>query len=244
VRIFSAETQPGANDALLITTRNIQILPQQIWTPHDVVFQYGSSRGSGRDLSITLAAERDDDAGAARQALVQSIEMLELVHIDKLLLDLPGKGLLADRLPASAAGASTTELAPLSPPASTAVEVTCQGPFQFDFQRGVAQLEDHVDVVRMNPAGPSDQLNCQTLRIVGAACGGRDQRCGSRDCRRSGDRPAQVGHPQHRSRGLARDVARAVGSGSRARPSPAVRFRDSSDPLAGRTPGFLCLSAA
>ncbi len=165
VRIFSAETQPGANDALLITTRNIQILPQQIWTPHDVVFQYGSSRGSGRDLSITLAAERDDDAGAARQALVQSIEMLELVHIDKLLLDLPGKGLLADLSPASAAGASTTQLAPLSPPASTAVEVTCQGPFQFDFQRGVAQLEDHVDVVRMNPEGPSDQLNCQTLRI-------------------------------------------------------------------------------
>jgi hypothetical protein len=54
-----ADHQPGvgaaANDALQIVTRNVQILPRQIWTAHEVTFAYGANRGSGRDLSITLS---------------------------------------------------------------------------------------------------------------------------------------------------------------------------------------------
>ena len=168
VRIFSPATSENANDALLIETRNIQILPRQIWTPHDVVFQYGSSRGSGRDLSITLVSDEDDSSASTDTALVQNLEMLELVHIDKLLLDIPGKGLLGDVMqhPHSTADAShrAVTTAP-EEPASVAVEVTCQGPFQFDFRQGLATLQDHVDVVRLNPVGPSDQLNCQKLLI-------------------------------------------------------------------------------
>ncbi len=167
VRIWSGESRPGANDALMINTRNVQILPEQIWTPHEVVFQYGGSHGSGRDLTIRLTADGEKDPAVARQALVQSIETLELAHVDKLLLDIPGRGLLGDLSPASpaASGQVVPLSTPPSAPTSTAVDVTCQGPFHFDFQKGVAQLEDQVRLTRLNPLGPPDQLDCHTLLI-------------------------------------------------------------------------------
>ena len=45
------------------------------------------------------------------------------------------------------------------------VNVTCQGPFRFDFQKSVATLEDRVDIVHNNLDGPGDQLNCDRLQI-------------------------------------------------------------------------------
>ena len=45
------------------------------------------------------------------------------------------------------------------------MDVTCTGPFQFDFQKGIATLQDHVNVVRVNPEGESDQLQCDRLLI-------------------------------------------------------------------------------
>ena len=97
------------------------------------------------------------------KSLMQRIETLELAHVDKLLLDIPGQGLLGSG--ATANRQVDTQVAPPSSPASAAVEVTCQGPFRFDFRKCEARLEDHVDVVRMNREGPSDQLSCQTLKI-------------------------------------------------------------------------------
>ena len=109
VHIYSRETSEGANDALNIVTRNIQILPTQIWTPADVAFEYGSSRGSGRVLSITIASHEEDTA-ESKQALVQNIEMLELVHIDRLHLDFPGKGLLGDAFDQVGSGVPPTKV--------------------------------------------------------------------------------------------------------------------------------------
>lgn len=45
------------------------------------------------------------------------------------------------------------------------LEITCEGPFLFDLAGGVATFEDQVDVLRLNPDGPSDQLNCRLLEI-------------------------------------------------------------------------------
>ena len=59
VVIRSLATSPDAHDALKIVTRDVQIQPQQIWTPHDVAFQYGASRGSGRVLTINLLGADD-----------------------------------------------------------------------------------------------------------------------------------------------------------------------------------------
>ena len=123
VLIRSKETQAGANDALNIVTRGVQIRPTQIWTGYDVVFEYGSSRGSGRVLSIAIA-DKDDDSADDSESLVQNLEMLELVHVDRLHLDFPGKGLLGDLDVGD--GQLETSAVPETP-TSTAVDVTCQG---------------------------------------------------------------------------------------------------------------------
>ena len=99
VKIFSSESREGANDALSIVTRNIQILPRQIWTPHDVFFRYGDSHGSGRDLSIKLASAQGEGSPQSKDSLVNNVESLELAHIDKLVLHVPGQGLLGQTSP-------------------------------------------------------------------------------------------------------------------------------------------------
>ena len=45
------------------------------------------------------------------------------------------------------------------------VEVTCSGPFHFDFVRYVASLDRDVELRQINPNGPSDQLTCNQLDI-------------------------------------------------------------------------------
>jgi hypothetical protein len=52
-----------------------------------------------------------------------------------------------------------------APPAKPPVDVTCSGPFHFDFQTYIASFERDVEVVQLNANGPSDQLSCQQLDI-------------------------------------------------------------------------------
>jgi hypothetical protein len=45
------------------------------------------------------------------------------------------------------------------------VDVTCTGPFHFDFQSYIASFDRDVEVVQLNSNGPSDQMSCQQLDI-------------------------------------------------------------------------------
>lgn len=163
VKIWSRETAPGADDALSITTRNVQILPQQIWTAHEVSFTYGPNRGTGRDLSIAISPA---GAGAAptKDALAQNLESLELAHVEQLTLQVPNRGMLSDLMPgaANAAGSPPPASAPDRP---LEVNVTCDGPFRLDFRKSVASLEDHVEITHNNLTLPSDQLSADRLLI-------------------------------------------------------------------------------
>jgi hypothetical protein len=162
IEIFSPPTTPNGDDQLRITTRNVQIKPREIWTPHDVQFHYGPNHGRGRDLSITLTT---DETTGPTDSTLGSLEMLELVHIDKLVMHVPGKGLLGDESKLEPLPGRTPRPEATEKRETTQVEVTCQGAFQFNFLNGIASFEDHVDVIRMNADGPSDQLNCQQLQI-------------------------------------------------------------------------------
>lgn len=157
IKIHSPATSPAANDALLITTRNVQLDERRIWTPHAVNFRYGPSFGSGRDLVITLLPS--EKSSSQSTPAVEGIKSLELVHVDKFHFETTGDGLMPGK-PRPAQPATKTNSAPPVP-----VEVTCLGPFLFDFVEQVASFEDDVDVIRLNPDGPSDQLNCQLLSI-------------------------------------------------------------------------------
>ncbi|MGM0486174.1 MAG: hypothetical protein ACQESR_05365 [Planctomycetota bacterium] len=165
VKIDARETFEGANDALSIVTRKVQIRPEQIWTPHDVAFEYGSSRGSGRVLSITLDPNDERAPDDSNASLIRGIETLELVHVDGLHLDFPGEGLFGDAPSQSDDSPRPQSRSHTESPSTTAVDVTCRGPLKFDFQASVATLQEHVDVVHANPSGNDDQLHCDRLRI-------------------------------------------------------------------------------
>ena len=45
------------------------------------------------------------------------------------------------------------------------MEVTCTGPFHFDFLKYVAGFDENVEVWQINPEGPSDQLSCDQLDL-------------------------------------------------------------------------------
>lgn len=155
VTIRSPESQSGAADALLLTTRNVQMDAQRIWTPHEVAFRYGRNYGRGRDLIITLANAADED-GLGKAENIGGLSSLEIVHLERLHLETT-----ADMAPPTAR--KNDPAAKLQGPSQ--IEVTCRGPLIFDFERRVASLEDQVDVLRLNPHGPSDQLNCRLLEI-------------------------------------------------------------------------------
>lgn len=160
ITITSPATSASANDALSITTRNVQLDERRVWTPHAVNFRYGASYGSGRDLVITLLATEKDGGGKSTGPSFEGVKSLELVHLEKLHLEAAGDAVFPSK---RATETKSPTGPPKAPPAP--VEVMCQGPFLFDFIDRVASFEDNVDVIRLNPDGPSDQLNCQLLSI-------------------------------------------------------------------------------
>jgi len=170
VTIYSPPSAPGADDAFELNTRNVQVDPRRIWTPHQVRFAFGPNSGSGRDLSIEWSqAEPSFISDGDAEPSLGSLKTLELVHLEKFEIHVPADDLFEPRRPAgalpgpdtrpSSLGASTTPVAP------TPVEVTCRGPCRIDFRKQVAALTDHVRVSRHNNDGQSDHLLCELLEI-------------------------------------------------------------------------------
>ncbi|MCB9873793.1 MAG: hypothetical protein H6821_06395 [Planctomycetaceae bacterium] len=157
VTIHSPPT-PGADDGLEIATRDIRIEERRIWTPSNVAFRYGPNSGSGGDLSITMHPPAKAAESARAESNLGRLKAFELVRVDKIELQIP-----ADSLSESPLGQQT----PAAPKnnATTPVEIRCQGSLEFDFDELQLTLNDHVDVIRHNLEGPSDQLNCQELRV-------------------------------------------------------------------------------
>lgn len=157
VTIHSPPT-PGANDGLEITTRDVRIEERRIWTPGDVAFRYGPNSGSGGDFSITMHPPAKARKPSRAESNLGRLKAFELVRVDKIEIQVP-----ADRLSPS----PSESAAPLAPAISrtTPIEIRCRGSLEFDFDESTLTLNDHVDVVRHNLDGPSDQLNCQELRV-------------------------------------------------------------------------------
>ncbi len=183
---FRSHGGENPEEQLFLTTRNVNMDERRIWTPHEVHFRYGKNYGDGRDLIVTLLPATEA-TGKQRGPNVGGIKSLELVRLERLHLVgrasiFPSKDTLARRASedstlarrVSEGGAdadpSLTRRASVASPASndtqeTPIEVTCQGPFLFDLEESIATFEDQVNVLRLNPDGPSDQLNCRLLEI-------------------------------------------------------------------------------
>lgn len=156
VVIRSDSKQPGPQDDLLIVTQNVAITEQCISTPHEVEFHYGPNYGRGQRLSVKLLPG-DPAAGLQQHGPnVGGIEQFTIEQLDKLHLDFGGKGLLPNQ-PNMTPGSTPSMEGP--------IEVSCQGPFCFNPVQQVITFDNHVDVLRLLPNGPSDQLSCERLTI-------------------------------------------------------------------------------
>ncbi len=150
ITIRSKGKLPGPEDDLMIVTRDVELTEHNVWSPHPVDFRWGANYGRGHHMHIKLLPRRQTEDPAGRGPNIGGIELFELRRVERLHLEL-GQAKLA-----SGKTSATSDLP---------VEVVCRGPFRFNLVEKVATFEDHVDVLRLNPDGPSDQLNCELLSI-------------------------------------------------------------------------------
>jgi len=154
IRLYSPESQPGAGDALELTTRNLRIDRLRAWTPSEVQFRYGSSYGSGHDLEMMLTpSERAD--GKSKALPVGGIDSVQLAQVNEIHLETKQGSLLP------VAGEPQRSSSEPQPP----VQITCDGPLKFDINRRVATLDDNVLVQRLTVDGAFDRLQCEQLAI-------------------------------------------------------------------------------
>ena len=158
VTIRSPESRPGAADQLEVVTHHVQITRDRIEAPQPIRFRYGKSYGSGRDLIIRLtlpAGPSPAGGGLGSKQRLPMVASAELVHVDQIRLQLDN--------PKEFAPAAETSDKPAAP--SLELEITCQGPFQFDFHTHQATFQDRVNVVRVPDAEAIDQLSCERLAV-------------------------------------------------------------------------------
>jgi lipopolysaccharide export system protein LptA len=148
VTIRSDCEKPGPEDDLRIETQDIQLTEQTISTPNPVDFRWGPHCGRGHDMVIKLLAGPPQPGMEGNGPNITGIESFELRHVERLHLDM---------------GQAMT--APGQKPASVPVEIHCCGPFRFDVAGRVATFRDRVDVMKLNPSGPSDQIVCELLSL-------------------------------------------------------------------------------
>jgi hypothetical protein len=157
IQIYRNASRPGASDDLEITTRDIEMVNDRLQSPHPVQFRLGRSHGSGRDLQILLAPA---DGSPGKGAGKGGVQMLELRRDVKMQLELAGGPLTG--------GAAMKRSRPEPP-----LEITCQGPFQFETERNAASFHDFVNVFRPTATGESDQLTCEVLTVYFESPGGK-----------------------------------------------------------------------
>jgi hypothetical protein len=164
--IHSDMKEAGPDDDLLIETSDLQMNTKLLYTTAPVRFRMGQNVGGGRELEIRFLADEHStpkDANGLKIAGFDTLEIRREVHMRMQLNAeslLPGGEKQAKPGPATQANDPAKPAAPKPP-----VDVTCNGPFTFDFVRYVASVDRDVVVRQLNPEGPADQLNCNQLDI-------------------------------------------------------------------------------
>jgi len=191
ITIRSNGKKPGNEDDLQITTRDVELTEQHVWTPHEVDFHLGPHYGRGRRMHIKLLGGKKPLGAGHRGPNIAGIEFFEVRHVERLHLEL---GRL--QLPGPPKPGKTNKVNKANKPPQAAsdmpLEITCRGPFRFDAPAKMATFEDRVDVMRLHPVGPADQLNCELLSVYfsdrrrGSSAGKPSPKRGSKKPQESG----------------------------------------------------------
>lgn len=173
--IHSDMKQPGPDDDLLVETSDLQMNTKLLYTTAPVRFRMGQNVGGGRELEIRFLADEHSTPKDANGLKIAGFDTLEIRREVRMRMQLNAESLLpgGKKEPSpnpSLQGRGTdppaqaTDVAKAAPP-KPPVDVTCNGPFTFDFVRYVASVDRDVLVRQLNPEGPADQLNCNQLDI-------------------------------------------------------------------------------
>lgn len=156
VTIRGSESKPGAGDRIELTTQNVQLSEQRIWTPSEVYFRIGPHFGSGRDLTIAMAPVTRGEIKRLPTTVPARIQSVELVHLDKLQVSVPRQR----EVPAgNGRTIQSTEYVP--------VNINCDGFLLMEMARGVAKITKNVRISRprLDQTGLEDQLECENLSL-------------------------------------------------------------------------------
>lgn len=158
VDIYRPPTAPKAEDAVQILTSNVQIDKKRIYTIENVQFAFGRNRGSGRNLAIDLT---HDNAPGNDFSNIEGVKRMELAFLHSLRIE---------RNDSSNSFSSGTNQNSNSEPASrlfsnqkSPIEVSCQGPFVFDFDAQTASFQKEVKA-RLDDAY-QDSIECDQLLL-------------------------------------------------------------------------------
>lgn len=153
VLIHSRESQPNANDAFQVETRNIQFEKNRIWTTHDVHFQYGDHEGQGRDLVINLKEIEPSRIASESTSPISQIDAIELIDVDFVRLAID-QNLFAKKTLTNSASNPGQML------------IHCQGPLRINFSQSLITLEDQVDMVVSRLGQSDDRMQCERLELA------------------------------------------------------------------------------
>ncbi len=175
VDIKRTSSQPDANDGFWLSTSNIQIEKQQIYTIEDVTFQFGSNHGRGKNLSIDLSHESNVNQITGDFSSIQGVKRIELAYLDYIRLqsaDLKSPnevepqdfGEFPDALELSASAREGSDPdSGLAAGSDDPVNVRCRGPLVMNMDARTATLRDHVTVDFENEF--RDRILCDELVI-------------------------------------------------------------------------------
>jgi lipopolysaccharide export system protein LptA len=160
ITIRSDMREPGPEDDLLVEAADLEMNSKLLYSNSPVRFRLGPNVGGGRELEIRFLVDehkRPRDQGFK----MSSFESLEIRRDVRMRMQLETSSLLPGKANAGSQADKGNATSEPKPP----VEVTCSGPFLFDFVLYRASVDRDVEVRQLNPNGPSDQLSCNQLDI-------------------------------------------------------------------------------
>jgi hypothetical protein len=162
VHLYRQPVASGDNEAFDIWTSNVQMTPERIVSLEKVQFEFGPHSGIGSNLKIDLAHQLLGTAIRSRFETIEGVSRLELAFIERVRL-VPGAADL-NMIPGSTPQAGLSE-AP--------IDVTCSGPFVFDFRQRMAHFSDEVVVSRLDTF--QDQIFADKLTLWFGSKAGTDE---------------------------------------------------------------------
>jgi len=155
---ITRKSADGHHEPLNVLTSDVMLASNRIETKRDVQFQMGKHQGSGRHLIAQF--EEGPNRGQQKGPNISGLSVLELVHVDRIVLSTEGRGLLGDAAEIPGMREQSSQMY-----ASAPVEIRCLGPFVFDGSHRVATFRDQVHVRRLVASGVTDQLEADLLEV-------------------------------------------------------------------------------